>query len=52
MLPQFPPQAVKYIGSARLLHGLTGTVIANHPIVDDWVKVRLDENTVTTLAYV
>jgi len=40
-------QAVKEIGSARLLHGLTGTVIGLHPIAEDWVKVQLDANGVT-----
>lgn len=40
-------EAEKPIGSARLLHGLTGTVIASHPIASDWVKIRLDANAVT-----
>lgn len=40
-------QAIKYIGSARLLHGLTGEVIGPHPLADGWVKVLLDKNDVT-----
>lgn len=40
-------QAVKAQGSARLLHGLTGTVVALHPIASGWVKLELDENTRT-----
>jgi hypothetical protein len=34
-------------GSAFLLNGLTGTVIAFHDIAPDWVIVRLDQNLVT-----
>ena len=34
-------------GSAYLLNGLTGTVIAPHEIAPDWVIVRLDPNLVT-----
>lgn len=37
-------RAVKAVGSARLLDGLTGTVIALHPIASGWVKLDLDEN--------
>jgi|SRR5689334_18746503 hypothetical protein len=37
-------QAVAAHGSARLLHGLTGTVVALHPIASGWVKLNLDEN--------
>jgi len=40
-------QAVKQHGSARLLHGLTGRVVALHPIASGWVKLDLDENTRT-----
>ena len=40
-------EAIKPHGSARLLHGLTGTVIALHPIASGWVKVELDENSRT-----
>lgn len=36
--------AVKAFGSARLLDGLTGTVVAIHPIASGWVKLELDEN--------
>ncbi len=37
-------RAVKALGSARLLDGLTGTVVAVHPIASGWVKLDLDEN--------
>jgi hypothetical protein len=40
-------EAIKPHGSARLLHGLTGTVVALHPIASGWVKVELDENSRT-----
>jgi hypothetical protein len=40
-------RAIKQHGSARLLNGLTGTVVAAHPEVPDWVKVHLDPNSVT-----
>ncbi len=40
-------RAVKELGSARLLDGLTGTVVAKHPIASGWVKLDLDENTRT-----
>jgi hypothetical protein len=40
-------QAIKTLGSARLLHGLTGTVVALHPIASGWVKLELDENSRT-----
>ena len=40
-------RAIKQHGSARLLDGLTGTVIAAHPEVPHWVKVHLDPNSVT-----
>lgn len=40
-------RAIKQHGSARLLNGLTGTVVAGHPEVPDWVKVHLDPNSVT-----
>ena len=33
--------------SARDLNGLTGTIIALHPLVLDWVKIQLDVNPVT-----
>lgn len=39
--------ATRSFGSARLLHGLTGIVVARHPIAPGWVKVRLDPNPVT-----
>lgn len=40
-------RAFKPEGSARLLDGLTGTVLAPHPLAEDWVKIRLDPNPVT-----
>jgi hypothetical protein len=40
-------RAVKALGSARLLNGLTGTVVAAHPIASGWVKLDLDENSRT-----
>jgi hypothetical protein len=40
-------RAQKQCGSARLLNGLTGTVIALHPIAPFWVKVHLDVNLVS-----
>jgi hypothetical protein len=40
-------EAVKPHGSARLLHGLTGIVVALHPIASGWVKLELDENSRT-----
>jgi len=40
-------RAVKALGSARLLDGLTGTVVALHPIASGWVKLNLDENSRT-----
>jgi hypothetical protein len=33
--------------SARALNGLTGTIIALHPLVLDWVKIQLDVNPIT-----
>jgi hypothetical protein len=41
-------RAAKSTGSARLLNGLTGTVIAPHPIARGWVIVHLDLNQATT----
>jgi hypothetical protein len=40
-------QAVSPYGSARFLDGLTGVVLASHPIAPDWVRVRLDFDLVT-----
>src|SRR3954453_3007087 len=37
-------RAVRDVGSARFLDGLTGTVVAAHPIAFGWVKLDLDEN--------
>lgn len=40
-------QVPRNMRSARSLDGLTGTVISLHPLVPDWVKIRLDANPVT-----
>lgn len=40
-------RAVRQYGTARVLDGLTGIVVAPHPIACDWVKVHLDPNPVT-----
>jgi hypothetical protein len=40
-------RALKDVGSARLLHGLTGEVVGPHPIAIGWVKVRLDANPIS-----
>ena len=40
-------RAVRRFGSVRVLNGLTGTIVAPHPFVTSWVKVRLDPNPVT-----
>jgi hypothetical protein len=40
-------RANKCFGSVRVLNGLTGTVVAPHPIAPRWVKVLLDPNPVT-----
>jgi len=40
-------RAMKHFGSVRVLNGLTGTVVAPHPIMPRWVKVHLDPNPVT-----
>jgi hypothetical protein len=40
-------RAAKQYGSAILLNGLMGTVVSLHPVVPDWVKVRLDHNAIT-----
>jgi hypothetical protein len=40
-------RAVSPYGSARLLDGLTGVVLASHPVAPAWVRVRLDFNLVT-----
>jgi hypothetical protein len=39
--------AVKKIGSAKLLNGLTGEVIGPHALAKGWYKVRLDPNEIT-----
>ena len=40
-------RAVKEVGSARLLDGLTGRVIGPHPIANNWCKIWLDVNHIT-----
>jgi len=40
-------RAIKWVGSARVLNGLTGTVVGTHPIAPDWIRIRLDPNSVT-----
>lgn len=40
-------RAIKEFGSARLLNGLTGTVVAMHPVAAGWVKINLDINPIT-----
>lgn len=39
--------AVREIGSARLLNGLTGEVVGPHPVANGWYKIRLDTNAIT-----
>jgi hypothetical protein len=41
-------QALKEIGSARLLHGICGEVLRLHPIARGWYIVQLDANGITT----
>ena len=43
-------RAIRYVGSARLLHGLTGEVVAPHPIAKGWYKIRLDPNKISNYA--
>jgi hypothetical protein len=40
-------RAIRYVGSARLLHGLTGDVVGPHPIAKGWYKIRLDPNKIS-----
>ena len=40
-------RALKDIGSARLLDGLTGQVLGPHPLARGWYKLHLDPNTIT-----
>jgi hypothetical protein len=40
-------QAIRDIGSARVLNHLLATVIARHPIAPLWYKIHLDPNSVT-----
>jgi hypothetical protein len=39
--------AVREIGSARLLNGLTAEIVGPHPLVQGWYKIRVDENNIT-----
>ena len=40
-------RALKDIGSARLLDGLTGQVLGPHPLARGWYKLHLEPNTIT-----
>ncbi len=40
-------RALRKIGSARKLNGLTGEVVQPHAYVSGWYKIRLDPNSVT-----
>ena len=40
-------RALREIGSARLLDGLTGEVVGPHPVARDWYKIHLDPNSIT-----
>jgi hypothetical protein len=40
-------RAVREVGSARLLDGLTGEVLCPHALARGWYKIRLDPNDVT-----
>ncbi|HXF14111.1 MAG TPA: hypothetical protein VN517_13225 [Terriglobales bacterium] len=40
-------RALREIGSARVLNGLTGEVVEPHPIAIGWYKIRLDDNHIT-----
>ena len=42
-------RAITQFGRVNLLNGLTGIIIAPHPIAPGWVKIRLDPNEVTPL---
>jgi hypothetical protein len=39
--------ALKWDDGVRILDGLAGVVIAIHPIASEWVKIRLDPNSIT-----
>ena len=43
-------RAIRNVGSARLLHGLTGEIVGPHPIAKDWYKIRLDPNEISKFA--
>ena len=40
-------RALRDMGSARLLDGLTGEIVGPHPIARNWYKVRLDPNQIS-----
>jgi hypothetical protein len=40
-------RALRDIGNARLLDGLTGSVVGPHPLARDWYKINLDPNEIT-----
>ena len=40
-------RALRDVGSARLLDGLTGEIVGPHPIARNWYKVRLDPNQIS-----
>jgi hypothetical protein len=39
--------AIKKMGSAKLLNGLTGEVVEPHAFARGWYKIRLDPNDIT-----
>lgn len=41
-------RAVRNVGSAYRLNGLTAVVTGMHPITPDWYLIHLDENEITT----
>ena len=40
-------RALRDIGSARLLDGLTGQIVGPHPVALGWYKINLDPNEIT-----
>jgi hypothetical protein len=40
-------RAMEQCGSSHLLNGLKGTVVGLHPIAAGWVKLRLDQDSIT-----
>jgi len=41
-------RTLEKLGSGCRLNGLTATVVAQHPIAPDWLKIELDPNSVTS----